>query len=162
MADDPRYEALLDELRALASGPGGGEFTRQNIIALINVLARHLDHALATPIGSVEDGTEVAVQHPVGEQLEALSDALGDLDVGLTDPILRPNSYGANNTRGWALRNKDERLAEALNIYMAAKPGMKLRTAARDVARLLKEERRGRPLTGRRLEKIYYRYNSTR
>jgi len=85
---DAEYEALLGDLRALTDAPNGAEFTRSNLITLLGVLVTHLGDALATEVGELEDGTPIGAEHPVSAQLSGLVEALRDLDIGLTDPVL--------------------------------------------------------------------------
>lgn len=83
------YDALLDNLRQLTSAPGHADFTRPNLIALLEVLTTHLGEALTSKLGELEDGTHVEAQHAVADLLSGLCSALRDLDNGLTDPVLR-------------------------------------------------------------------------
>ncbi|WP_372916669.1 hypothetical protein [Sandarakinorhabdus sp.] len=104
MSSNREYEAFLRALRALTDAPGGKEFNRQNVATLLDVLAQHLGIALASPVGTLEDGTQVVAEHPAEALLVSLISALRDLDSGLTDEVFKPTSHGANATRPWDVR----------------------------------------------------------
>ena len=108
---------LLEDLRSLTSTPKGGEFNRKNIIALLEVLNQHLGSALATPSGTLEDGTEVVEEHPAAALLRMLGEAIGDLDIGKVDDVFRRTPTKANATRPWRIREDHKLLIEALEIF---------------------------------------------
>jgi hypothetical protein len=158
---DADYDALLASLQELTSAPSGGDFTRANLIALLDVLTNHLGKALATQLGELEDGTHVELEHPVVNMLEGLSSALGDLDNGLTDTVLKRVGGTQNARRPWRLRQEDDVLIEAVEIFKRVKKTNDIKATCRLVARELnrhKHRRRGKKLTGRDVYNIYYRY----
>lgn len=143
-------DELLKDLKSLTSTPEGAEFNRKNIIALLGVLNQHLGGALETPVVTLEDGTEVVEEHPTGALLRVLEEALKDLDIGLTDPVLKPVSHGANATLPWNVREHDRQLREFLRVVQQVKGISQLKKAARQLATILKEigsTRKGRILT---------------
>jgi hypothetical protein len=156
---DADYDALLVSLRELTSAPSGGDFTRTNLIALLDVLTSHLGKALATQESELEDGTHVELEHPVVSQLAELASALEDLDRGLTDPALRAYKHGANATLPWNVRDQDKALVEALKVYRSYHNLDTEKDAAGKMAKVLNAtgyRRRGKQLTGKSLLRLKY------
>lgn len=155
------YDALLDDLRQLTSTPANAEFTRPNLIALLEVLTTHLGEALASKLGELEDGTRVEAQHPVADLLSGLSSALQDLDNGLTDPVLLRSPGKKNSARRWRLRQEDDVLFEALEIFQRIKRLPDRKAAAWRLAVTLQASgyrRRGKRLSGSSLYALYNKY----
>lgn len=158
---DTEYDALLDGLRAVTDTPNGEEFTRSNVIALLGVLVSHLGEALATKVGELDDETPVEAEHPVSAQLSALVEALRDLDIGLTDPLFKPAVGNKNARRHWRLRQEDEALIEALDVFQRLMKIKCRKSAMMKAASELKRSkytRRGRLLTWLDLQNLYYRH----
>ena len=157
----PDHHVLLDKLRALTSDPDRTEFTRSNLIALLDVLTGHLDEALAIPLGELEDGTLVEAQHPVAAQLSGLTAALRDLDQGLTDPVLKRIGGKKNAVRPWRLTREDDALFEGMEIFQRMRKLPDLKAAAMRLAVKLKingYRRRGKEITGRSIYALYFKY----
>lgn len=155
------YDALLDNLRQLTSAPGHADFTRSNLIALLELLTTHLGEALASKLGELEDGTHVEAQHAVADLLSGLFSALRDLDKGLTDPVLRPITGKKNSARPWRLRQKDDVLFEALEIFQRIKRLPDRKAAARRFAVTLQSSdyrRKGKKLRWSNLYSLYNKY----
>lgn len=156
------YDVLLDNLRQLISAPGNAEFTRPNLIALLEVLVTHLGDALVTTAGELEDRTLVQVEHPVATQLSGLASALRDLDAGLTDPVLKSTTSKKTARRPWSLREEDQILLEAVEVFRRFKRIPSLTEAARKVTTALNRHnytRRGKRLKGKDLYNLINRYN---
>jgi hypothetical protein len=155
------HDVLLDKLRALTSDPDGTEFTRPNLIALLDVLTGHLDEAMATRLGELEDGTLVLARHPVVEQLSGLTAALRDLDQGLTDPVLKRIGGKKNAARPWQLKRKDDILLDAMEIFQRTHKFPSRKAAAMRLAVKLKSKRyrrKGKELDGGSLYALYFSY----
>jgi hypothetical protein len=155
------HDVLLDKLRALTSDPDGTEFTRPNLIALLDVLTGHLDEALATRLGEFEDGTLLLARHPVVEQLSGLTAALRDLDQGLTDPVLKRIGGKKNAARPWQLKWKDDILFDAMEIFQRKHKLPDRKAAATRLAVRLKSKkyrRRGKELDGQSLYALYFKH----
>lgn len=155
------YDALLDSLRELTGTPGNADFTRPNLIALLEVLTSHLGEALASKLSELEDGTHVEAQHAVADLLSALSSALRDLDNGLTDPVLLRSAGKKNSARRWRLRRDDEVLFEALEIFQRIKRLPDRKAAAWRLAVTLQSSdyrRKGKKLSGSSLYSLYNKY----
>ena len=155
------HDVLLDKLRALTSDPDGTEFTRPNLIALLDVLTGHLDEAMATRLGELEDGTLVLARHPVVEQLSGLTAALRDLDQGLTDPVLKRIGGKKNAARPSRLVRDDDALLEALEIFEKMEKLPHLKAAAKRLAVKLQRteyRRKGKGMTGNSLYALYYKH----
>ena len=155
------HDVLLDKLRALTSDPDGTEFTRPNLIALLDVLTGHLDEAMATRLGELEDGTLVLAPHPVVEQLSGLTAALRDLDQGLTDPVLKRIGGKKNAARPSRLVRDDDALLEALEIFQKMEKLPHLKAAAKRLAVKLQcteYRRKGKGMTGNSLYALYYKH----
>ena len=158
---DPDYDALLDNLRALTSDPDNAEFTRPNLIAVLEIVTAHLDDALALNVGKLEGGMHVEAEHPVATLLSGLVSALRDLNNGLTDPVLTPTSGKKNSARRWRLRQEDAALFEALEIFQRIKGLPNRKAAARRLAVKLQPSgyrRRGKTLKGSNLYALYNKY----
>lgn len=158
----PDYDALLDNLRELTGDPDNAEFTRPNLIALLEVLTAHLGEALVTTVGELEGGTLVQAEHPVATQLSGLASALRDLDSGLTDPVLKSATSKKTARRPWSLRQEDEILLEAVEVFRRFERIKSLTEAARKVTTALNRHnytRRGKKLKGRDLYNLINRYN---
>lgn len=159
--DASDYDALLNDVRELTGVPDNAEFTRSNLIALLDVLTNHLGEALASKCGELEDGTHVEAQHPAADLLSGLSSALRDLDNGLTDPVLRRIAGKKNSARRWRLREEDDVLFEALEIFERIKRLPDRKAAARRLAVTLQSSnyrRRGKKLSGSNLYSLYNKY----
>ena len=155
------YDALLYNLRESTSEPDKSEFTRPNLIALLDVLTTHLGEALALKLGELEDGTHVEAEHAVADLLSGLSSALQDLDKGLTDPVFKPIKGKKNSARRWRLRQEDDVLFEALEIFQRLKRLPDRKAAARRLGVTLKSSeymRRGKELNGSSLYALYHKY----
>lgn len=155
------YDALLDNLRQLTSAPGKADFTRPNLIALLEVLTTHLGEALTSKFGELEDGTHVEAQHAVADLLSGLSSALRDLDSGLTDPVLRRVAGKKNSARPWRLRQEDDVLFEALEIFQRIKRLPDRKAAARRLTVTLQSSnyrRKGKQLKWSNLYALYNKY----
>lgn len=155
------YNTLLDDLQKLTSAPGNADFTRPNLIALLETLTTHLGEALASKLGELEDGTHVEAQHAVADLLSGLSSALRDLDNGLTDPVLQRSPGKKNSARRWRLRQDDEVLFEALEIFQRIKRLPNRKAAARRLAVTLQSSdyrRSGKKLTGVSLYALYNKH----
>jgi hypothetical protein len=155
------HDVLLDKLRALTSDPDGTEFTRPNLIALLDVLTGHLDEALATRLGEFEDGTLLLARHPVVEQLSGLTAALRDLDQGLTDPVLKRIGGKKNAARPWQLKRKDDILFDAIEIFQRIHKLPNRKAAATRLAVKLKSKRyrrKGKELDGGSLYALYFKH----
>ena len=155
------HDVLLDKLRALTSDPDGTEFTRPNLIALLDVLTGHLDEALATRLGEFEDGTLLLARHPVVEQLSGLTAALRDLDQGLTDPVLKRIGGKKNAARPWQLKRKDDILFDAMEIFQRIHKLPNRKAAATRLAVKLKSKRyrrKGKELDGGSLYAQYFKH----
>lgn len=155
------HDVLLDKLRALTSDPDGTEFTRPNLIALLDVLTGHLDEPMATRLRELEDGTLLLARHPVVELLSGLTAALRDLDRGLTDPVLKRIGGKKNAARPWQLKRKDDILFEALEIFQKIQKFPTLKAAADRAAVKLqctKYKRKGKGMTGNSLYALYYKH----
>lgn len=158
---EDRYSALLSALREATARPGGEDFTRANLIGLLDILSLHLGDDLASKVGELEDGTEVAAEHAVAAHLAGLVSALRDLDNGLRDPVLKPKTTKKTAGRRWRQRQEDKHLIEALEIFTATKKIRRLKPAARQAASLLNKAghtRCGQRWTGESLYNLYYRY----
>lgn len=156
-----QYDALLDSLRELTANPANADFTRPNLIALLDILTKHLGEALASKLGELEDGTHVEAQHAVAGLLSGLSLALRDLDNGLTDPVLRRIAGKKNSARPWRLRQEDDVLFEALEIFMRIKRLPDRKAAARRLAVTLQSSnyrRKGKQLSGSNLYSLYNKH----
>lgn len=156
-----QYDALLDSLRDLTADPARADFTRPNLIALLDILTIHLGEALAAKVGELEDGTHVETQHAVADLLSGLSSALRDLDNGLTDPVLRRIAGKKNSARPWRLRQEDDVLFEALEILQRIKRLPDKKAAARRLAVTLQSSdyrRKGKKLRGSNLYALYNKY----
>lgn len=156
-----QYDALLDSLRELTADPARADFTRPNLIALLDILTIHLGEALAAKVGELEDGTHVETQHAVADLLSGLSSALRDLDNGLTDPVLRRIAGKKNSARRWRLRQEDDVLFEALEIFQRVKKLPNRKAAAYRLAVTLQAtdyRRSGKTLTGSNLYSLYNKY----
>ena len=159
--DAEQYDALLDSLRELTADPARADFTRPNLIALLDILTIHLGEALAAKVGELEDGTHVETQHAVADLLFGLSSALRDLDNGLTDPVLLRSAGKKNSARRWRLRQDDEVLFEALEIFQRIKRLPNRKAAARRLAVTLQSSdhrRNGKTLKGASLYALYNKY----
>jgi hypothetical protein len=155
------HDGLLDKLRTFASDPARTEFTRPNLTALLDVLTDHLDGALATSEGELEDGTLVEAQHPVAAQLSGLTAALRDLDQGLTDPVLKRIGGKKNSARPWRLKQDDDALFEALEVFQRMQNLPDLKAAAKGLAVKLQSNgyrRRGNRMKGSSLYSLYYKH----
>lgn len=155
------YHALLESLRDLASHPNGEDFNRANLIALIEVLASHLGEALATKVGELEGGTLVQAEHPVVSQLSGLASALRDLDAGLTDPVLKRTLSKKTAARPWHVRQQDQTLIEAVEVFGRLKRIKSVKGAANKVATELNRQqytRRGKRLRGSDIYNIINKY----
>ncbi len=155
------HNVLLDKLRALTSDPDRTEFTRPNLIALLDVLTGHLDEALAIPLAELEDGTLVLERHPVVEQLSGLTAALRDLDLGLTDPVLKRIGGKKNAVRPWRLTRADDALFEGMEIFQRMHKLPDRKAAAMRLARKLNfngYRRRGKEVTWRSIYALYFKY----
>lgn len=155
------YDAFLDSLRELTADPANAGFTRPNLIALLEVLTSHLDEALASKLGELEDGTHVETQHAVADLLSGLSSALRDLDNGLTDPVLQRIAGKKNAARPWRLRQEDDLLFEALEIFQRIKRLPDRKAAARRLAVTLQSSdyrRKEKKLRGSNLYALYNKY----
>ncbi len=155
------YDALLDSLRELTSDPDGAEFTRSNLIALLDLLTTHLGEALATKVGELGDGTSVQAEHPVVAQLSGLASALRDLDKGLTDPVVKRIAGNRNASRPWSVRRDDETLIEGLEVYRRVHKIKDIKAAARKAAMELRRNRytrRGKSLRWQDLYNLIYRH----
>ena len=160
---DTEYDALLGDLRALTAAPNGAEFTRSNLVALLYVLDIHLSAPLATKEGELEDGTLVEAEHPVSTLLSGLVKALGDLDIGLTDPVFEPAAGNQNARRHWRVRQEDNALIEGLEVFQQAKKIKHLKKAAMKAASELKRSkytRRGKELSWLDLYNLHYRHKN--
>ena len=160
---EDRYSALLSALREATARPGGEDFTRANLIGLLDILCLHLGDDLASKVGELEDGTELGEEHAVAAHLAGLASALRDLDNGLADPVLEPKTTNQTALRRWLLREGDRYLIEALDILWSieGKRPRKLRHTARQVADKLSKAgytRKGGKLTGSMLYNLYYKY----
>lgn len=156
-----QYDALLDSLRELTADPANADFTRPNLIALLDILTNHLGEALASKLGELEDGTHVETQHAVADLLSGLSSALRDLDNGLTDPMLRRIAGKKNSARPWRLRQQDDVLFEALEIFQRIKRLPDRKAAARRLAVTLQSSnyrRKGKQMSGSNLYSLYNKY----
>jgi len=155
------HDGLLDKLRTFASDPDTTEFTRPNLIALLDVLTGHLDEALATREGELENGTLVQARHPVVEQLSGLTAALRDLDQGLTDPVLKRIGGKKNAVRPWRLKQDDDALFEALEVFRRLQKIPDIKAAAERLAVKLQVtgyRRRGKGMNGSSLKSLYYKH----
>ena len=155
------HDGLLDKLRTFASDPDTTEFTRPNLIALLDVLTGHLDEALATREGELENGTLVEAQHPVAAQLSGLTAALRDLDQGLTDPVLKRIGGKRNTVRPWRLKQDDDALFEALEVFRRLQKIPDIKAAAERLAVKLQPtgyRRRGKGMNGSSLKSLYYKH----
>ena len=155
------HDGLLDKLRTFASDPDTTEFTRPNLIALLDVLTGHLDEALATREGELENGTLVQARHPVVEQLSGLTAALRDLDQGLTDPVLKRIGGKKNAVRPWRLKQDDDALFEALEVFRRLQKIPDIKAAATRLAVKLKSKRyrrKGKELDGGSLYALYFKH----
>ena len=155
------HDVLLDKLRALTSDPDRTEFTRPNLIALLDVLTGHLDEAMATRLGELEDGTLVLARHPVVEQLSGLTAALRDLDQGLTDPVLKRIGGKKNAARPWQLKREDDILFDAIEIFQRKHKLPNRKAAAKRLAIKLQcteYRRKGKGMTGNSLYALYYKH----
>ncbi len=155
------YDALLDSLRELTADPENAEFTRPNLIALLDVLNSNLCEALATKVGELEGGTHVQVEHAVTALLSGLISALRELDAGLTDPVLKRVNGRKNSARRWRLRQEDDVLFEALEIFQRIKGLSNRKAAAWRLAVTLKSSgysRMGKQLSGASLYALYNKY----
>jgi hypothetical protein len=151
----------LDELNALATRPDGADFTRPNLIALLNILTSHLGTALETKAKELDEGVYFAEEHPVAAQLSGLASSLRDLDCGLTDPVLKAAKSDTNASLGWRQRQEDEDLFEAVEIFQRIEKIPNLKAAARRVAvklQFAKYERRGKSLKASTLYALYNKY----
>lgn len=137
---DAEYEALLGDLRALTDAPNGAEFTRSNLITLLGVLVTYLGDALATEVGELEDGTPIGAEHPVSAQLSGLVEALRDLDIGLTDPVLCHASSKKMASRKWRERQEDVDIILGLKALRQAR-GIKKWTEVAALAKKLLNEK---------------------
>lgn len=160
---EDRYSALLSALREATARPGGEDFTRANLIELLDILSLHLGDDLASKVGELDDGTEVAAEHAVAAHLAGLVSALRDLGNGLRDPVLEPKTTKQTARRRWRQRQEDKHLIDALDILWSieGKRPRKLRHTARKVAEKLSKAgytRKGSKLTGRMLYSLYFKY----
>ncbi|MEO0030695.1 MAG: hypothetical protein RIS94_453 [Pseudomonadota bacterium] len=157
----PDYDDLLDRLRGLTSNPNNAEFTRSNLIALLDVLTTHLDEALASKVGELEDGTHVVGQHPVAHLLSGLVLALQDLDKGLRVPVFEAAVGMQNARRRWHVRQEDKALIEGLEVFQRVKKIKTRKAAAMQAASALKKgkyTRKGKALSWQDLYGLYSRH----
>lgn len=153
-------EGLLAALRDIVDEPGGGEFTRKNMIRLLRTLEEQLREVLYVPLGELDDGTEIIGEHQVITHFSWLVRALEDLDNGLTDEILKPNRPRASARLPWRIRSDDETLVEALMIFQNAKGFHSRKAAAEALAKKLKKggyRRKGEPLSAKQLINLSHR-----
>lgn len=151
------YAALLDELRSSSYTPSGSDFNRANLIRSLDIIARHLGDALATSAGKSDDGFMLLYSHPVAEHIHMLSEALADVEHGVTDPILK----APDKRRGAKLharqRERDRILLQGLQIFQR-QHNLKTRTeAAHKFAKALKKggyTRRGKALSAAQLIRL--------
>ena len=163
MSQDSAFEVLLNDLRALSVKPGGAEFNRKNVVALLQSLTLHLGDALAIPAGVLDDDVELFLDHPVATQLKSLSSAFGDLDIGITDDIFKPYSHGSNAARPWWLRERDKVLVECLADFQRHHGIAQQKQAAMQLAKTLKVagyRRKGEMLTWRQIIDLRNRYKN--
>jgi hypothetical protein len=152
---------FLDALRAFTSDTNRLEFTRPNLIALLDLLTDHLGGQLAIEQGVLEDGTHVEVEHPVVAQLTGLALALRDLDKGLTDPVLKRVGGKKNAARPWRLMKDDDVLFDTLEIFQQVRNLPNRKAAAKAMALKLRTsgyKRRGNWLSWGNLYALYHKY----
>lgn len=161
MFEGDESDALLGSLRELTDRPGGKEFNRGNILALLDALASHLERPLAKADGTLDDGTLVLLEHPAVTLLRNLSSAIEDLDKGLTDEVLKPISYGANNTRRWRLRAQDEAVIDLIAVTSLIHAGRNKNTIIRELARNMRKGgylRQGKQVGASQMRGIWNRH----
>lgn len=90
-ADAAAMRALRTSLNTL-SGKRKIQMTRPNLIALLNALTDGLRPATSEFRFALETGEHYFLDHPCVELLVELTDALGDLGRGKTDPLLRADA----------------------------------------------------------------------
>lgn len=157
------YDSLLKDLRAITDRPEGSAFNRENVLTLLRVLQNNLARPLAIPVETLDDGTLVLEEHPVMTLLCSLSSAINDLDAGLTDSVLRANSYGANNTRPWRLRAQDRALVDLVEVMQADNGDKNRNQTFQKLARLMKQggyTRKGRTVDWIQMRRIYNKYKN--
>ena len=155
------YQALLDDLRTKFREEKRQEFTRENILYLLDSLFEHLSPALAIPEAALDDGTKVVLEHPAASLLRHLSCAFKDLDTGLTDDVFKAFSDGSNNTRCWKLGLQDRALIELIEIMHHVHGHKTWTKTFQVVARDLKRggyTRKGDALTWGQIKEIYYNH----
>ena len=159
-AGEDALDRLLTALCVVVEGPDGSRFDRPNIIRLLSVLAAQLGEHLQTPLGTLDDGTEVVGEHPAVTQLWSLVQALKDLDRGLTDEVLRPCRDGATASLPWRLRNADRALIDLLRVFEKAGGFSTRKDAAEALARKLRKRgyrRKGQAVSARQLINLNHR-----
>lgn len=154
------FDAFLAALCEVVDAPDGSAFDRPKIIRLLNVLIAQLGEYLRTPLGMLDDGTEVVGEHPAVTQLWSLVQALKDLDRGLTDEVLRPCRDGATASLPWRLRNADRALIDLLRVFEKAGGFSTRKDAAEALARKLRKRgyrRKGQAVSARQLINLNHR-----
>jgi hypothetical protein len=157
---DPDWDALLDTLRALPNKPDGAQFTRPNLIALLDVLTTHLGAAIETEVGELEDGIQIITEHPVVDQLSGLVQALRDLDIGLIDPVFKPTLSNKNALRHWRERQEDKDLIEGIKILQRVNKFKSFKAtamAAQSMLGRINHTRRGKRLSWKDLINLHHR-----
>lgn len=129
---------LQAEIEALISEPEGGVFCRPNLVRLLQVIAEHIDQRMAPTIGSL-DGQDLIAQHTASLQLTSLAEALSDLDLGITDPVLAPAPSKKTASRDWRKRREDRDLIEAFIVFQRTKGIKQQKAAAVALAKLMNE-----------------------
>lgn len=155
------HNVLLEQLRTFSSDPDREDFSRPNLIALLDLLATGLGEQLATKQGELEDGTHVFAEHSVVAQLSGLASALRDLDKGLTDPVLKRVGGKKNAARPWRLIKEDDVLFEALEIFQSMRKLQDRKAAAIALALKLRAsgyKRRGKWLSWSNLYGLYSKH----
>ncbi len=160
---DPDWDALLDTLRALPNKPDGAQFTRPNLIALLDVLTTHLGAAIEIEGEELADGIQIITEHPVLDQLSGLVKALRDLDIGLTDPVFEPTLSDKNALRRWRERQEDKDLIEGMKILQRVNNIKSFQSTAMVAASMLGRAnytRRGKRLNWKDLINLYHRHKN--
>ena len=165
MPSKSNYEALVGALGEIVEPGSRADFSRENIIALLKVLTEYLSKDLKIPLERWDDGTQLYEEHPILTQLRHLASALGDLDKGLTDPLLKPYSHGSNAARPWRIRDADRELSALLQVMRIVEGRKYLRSTAMELARQLKRGgrvRKGKALNWQQILTIHHNYGKSK
>jgi hypothetical protein len=162
MSKNDEWDALLGSLCAVTDRRGGAEFSRENILALLDLLVRHMEKPMAITDHSLDDGTLVLVEHPTVTLMRRLFRAIGDLDIGLTDDVFKPKPTGKYNTRPWRLRAQDQAVIDLIDVTYRLNGGTNRSKTINKLAREMRRRgytRRGKSVSPSQMQKLWNKYS---